>query len=104
MPTREKLLGLLVQVGDSDSGGQDGIVRVSGCHGGSCLGSKSVKLNCRHTTIHTRYHFHGDLSLLKTGEEGREVRREERREVRREGGRERGKEGGRKEGERERKE
>lgn len=74
---RPLLLGLLVKIGNGDTGGEDGIIGVGNGHVRSCLSSleqrlvcyfrevtkssyKIVKLNSGHTTIDTRYDLHGD--------------------------------------------
>ena len=70
MLTTEDFLCLLVEVGDSDPGGQYGIVWVFGCHSSSCFCSQSVQFNGGYSTVHTSYHLHGDFSLKAEGEGG----------------------------------
>ena len=49
--TAESLLGLLVQVGDGDARGEDGVVGVLGGHGGGGLGGQVIQLHRRHARV-----------------------------------------------------
>ena len=62
-PTAERLLGLLVQVGDGDAGGQDSVVGVLGGHGGRGLGSQVVQLDRGHARVEAADHLQHDGRL-----------------------------------------
>lgn len=62
-PTTEDFLGLLVQVGDGDAGGQDGVVGVLGGQRGCSLCGQSVQLHRGDPAVEPLDHLHGDLRL-----------------------------------------
>lgn len=57
---REDLLGLLVEVGNGDAGGEGGIVRVVGGQVGGGLGGQVVELDRRDALVHALH----DLIVL----------------------------------------
>ena len=61
--TTERLLSLLVQVGDSNSGSKDCIVRVFGSERGSNLSGQVVQLHGGHTSVQPVDNFQCDRRL-----------------------------------------
>lgn len=61
--TRELLLGLLVQVGDGQTGSQEGIVGVVSGHGGCRLRCQVIQLNSGYTTVDATDHLKRDAHL-----------------------------------------
>ena len=57
---RERLVGVLVQVGYSDTGGQKGKVWVAHRHGGGCLSGQAIQLRGRYPVIKPLNNTHGD--------------------------------------------
>jgi hypothetical protein len=62
---RKDLLGLLVEVGNSNSGGKDGIIWVLGGQVGSGLGSEVVEFHGRHSLMNTCSDLLGDPESVK---------------------------------------
>ena len=61
--TTEQLLGLLVEVRDSDACSQGGIVRMSGGHGGSCLSCQGVQFCGSYSRVDPANYLHGNGGL-----------------------------------------
>jgi hypothetical protein len=60
----EALLGLLVEVGDGNASGEDGVVRVLRCEIGGGLGGEVVELDSGYARIHSSDDLLGDLNRL----------------------------------------
>jgi hypothetical protein len=71
----EILLGLLVEIGDSDTGSQNSIVGVLGGKIGSRLGGKVVELDGRHAIVDTSNNFFGDPEIDPSASNSLLVRR-----------------------------
>ena len=63
----EELLGLFVQVGDSNPGSQDGVVWMLGGERGGSLSGERIELPGRDTGVHTGDDFLRDQNLQKGG-------------------------------------
>lgn len=64
-PTTEDLLGLLVQIGNSDTGSQNGVIGVLGGERGSSLGCEGVQFHSRNSWIDSLDHLLGDCNLTR---------------------------------------